>query len=93
MYLYLTKLSDDTEQVSGDLGMLNDPDALYGRAFSTAQAHMNSIMGDYIHCDLTSGTDVKRYLKQIYRGESTVPVVDPNGRDAQFQLELDIDTK
>ena len=54
---------------------------------------MNSIMGDYIHCALAPGADVKKYLKQIYRGESTVPVVDPNGRDAQFQLELDIDTK
>ena len=46
-----------------------------------------------MHCTAAAADDVRNYLKQKYKGEATVPVVDPNGVDAVFQLELDIDIK
>ena len=40
-----------------------------------------------------SDTALVAYIKQVYSGEATEPVVDPDAVDASFQLELDIDTK
>ena len=88
----LTKLSDDTTIVAADQGPLQDPDGT-GRWYSTAQASLGGTLSDYVHCTSQAADDVRNYLKQKYKGEATVPVVDPNGKDAVFQLELDIDIK
>ena len=38
-------------------------------------------------------TLVRAYFKQRYKGENTVPVVDPDAVDANWQVELNIDIK
>ncbi len=88
----LTKLSDDTTISAADQGPLQDPDGT-GRWYSTAQDSLGGTLSDYVHCTSQAADDVRNYLKQKYKGEATVPVVDPNGKDAVFQLELDIDIK
>ena len=45
------------------------------------------------HVSAAAADDVRNYLKQKYKGEATVPVVDPDGKDASFFLQLDIDSK
>ena len=54
---------------------------------------MMSTHGDYVHCTDAAADDVRTYLKQVYSGAATVPVVDPNGVDAKWQIVLSIDTK
>ena len=90
--VYLTKLSDLSVEVVIDQGPIQDPDGT-NRSFSTAQANMNSYHGSYVHCTEAAASDVGNYLRQKYKGEATVPVVDPNGKDASFFLQLDIDTR
>ena len=90
--VHLTKLSADSTITATDQGPIQDPDGT-NRSFSTAQANMMSHHGSYVHCTSEAANDVRNYLKQIYKGEATVPVIDPNGVDAVFQLELDIDIK
>ena len=90
--VHLTKLTDDTTISALDQGPLQDPNGT-SRSFSTAQANMMSHHGSYVHCTSEAAEDVRNYLKQVYKGEATVPVVDPNGVDAVFQLELNIDIK
>ena len=55
-------------------------DGYYGMTFMTTQ-------------DATVDAAVVNYIKQVYSGEATEAVVDPDAVDASFQLELDIDTK
>ena len=55
-------------------------DGFYGMTFMTTQ-------------DATVDAAVVNYIKQVYSGAATEPVVDPDAVDASFQLELDIDTK
>jgi len=88
----LTKLSDDTTETASDQGPLQDPDGT-GRWYSTAQASLGGILSDYVHCTAAAADDVRNYLKQKYKGEATVPVVDPDAKDASFFLQLDIDSK
>ena len=87
--VHLTKLSDNSTQTAEDQGPIQDPDGTT-RSFSTAQTHMQSHHGDYVHCTSAAADDVRAYLKQRYNGEATVPVVDPDGKDASFFLELEI---
>ena len=54
---------------------------------------MMSTHGDYVHCTAAAADDVRTYMKQVYSGAATVPVVDPDGVDAFWQIELDIDSK
>ena len=90
--VFLTKMSDDSMQVVIDMGPIQDPDGT-NRSFSTGQAHMNSYHGMYVHCTPAAVADVRKYMRQRYKGEATVPVVDPNGKEATRQHELRIDTK
>ena len=89
---YLTKLSDESEQSALNQEPIQNPDGT-ARYISTAQSHMNGTFGDYVHCKPSVAAAVKTYMLQRYSGAATVPVVDPNGKDASFFLQLDIDAK
>ena len=51
----------------------------YGMTFMTTQ-------------DATVDTALVAYIKQVYSGDATEAVTDPNGKDATFFVQLDVDT-
>jgi hypothetical protein len=64
----LIKLSDNTEQVSGNLAAIRSPTATRNKAISTAQSHMLGVFSNYIHCTASGTDDSVAYFKEIYAG-------------------------
>ena len=90
---YLMKLSNETVTSALNLTALRSHDVTQVKMISTAQSHQLGTFSDYVHCAPDAAADAWSYLLQKYKGEATVPVVDPDGRDASFFLQLDIDMK
>ena len=90
---YLMKLSNEVTTSALNLTALRAHDNTQVKMISTAQSHQLGTFSDYVHCVPDAAADVWAYLLQKYKGEATVPVVDPDGKHASFFLQLDIDTK
>ena len=95
----LEKLSDNTT-ITNQLVLTNMAsnnllfdNTLTQHTISTAQTNLNTRYGTFCHCTTTAAPTLVSYLRQKYINEATTPVVDPNGKDASFFLQLDIDTK
>ena len=95
----LEKLSDNTT-ITNQLVLTNMAannllfdSTLTQHTISTAQTNLNTRYGTFCHCTTTAAPTLVSYLRQKYNNEATTPVVDPNGKDASFFLQLDIDTK
>jgi hypothetical protein len=95
----LEKLSDNTT-ITNQLVLTNMAAnnqifnaALTQHKISTAQTHLDTRYGTFCHCTTTAAPTLVSYLRQKYNNEATEPVIDPDGKDASFFLQLDIDTK
>ena len=88
----LTKLSDNSVQTALNLQALRSPVFTQVKMISTAQSHQLGKFGDYVNCSAGAAADVVQYFKQVYTGAATEAVVDPDGKDATFFVQLDIDT-
>ena len=90
----LIKLSDNSV-TSGTATNVRVAWTATSKHYSDAQSNMDGYYGMTFMTtqDATVDAAVVNYIKQVYSGEATEPVVDPDAVDASFQLELDIDTK
>ena len=90
----LIKLSDNSV-TSGTATNVRMRWTATSKHYSDAQSNMDGYYGMTFMTtqDATVDAAVVNYIKQVYSGEATEPVVDPDAVDASFQLELDIDTK
>lgn len=61
-------------------------------SISTAQSHLKSDISNFCVSKSTEATrdSVVEYFKQKYSGSATVPSVDPNGKDAEYNVVLNI---
>ena len=87
---YLMKLSNESVSSALNLTALRGHDVTQVKMISTAQSHQLGTFSDYVHCTPDAAGDVWAYFLQKYKGQATVPVVDPDGKDASFFLELEI---
>ena len=91
---YLRNLNTEVTATALNQPVLRGHDATQVKMISTAQSHQLGTFGDYLHTTPgNAANDGLAYLLQKYKGEATVPVIDPNGKDASFFLQLDIDMK
>ena len=90
----LIKLSDNSV-TSGTTSCSVNVASPTSKRYSTAQTHLDGYYGMTFMTtqDATVDAAVVNYIKQVYSGAATEPVVGPDAVDASFQLELDIDTK
>ena len=91
----LIKLSDNSVTSGSIIDLQHDFSIPTSKAYSSAQTHFEGYYGMTFMTtqDATVDAAVVNYIKQVYSGAATEPVVDPDAVDASFQLELDIDTK